>query len=227
MLTSAPLKGKVLAAVLLLAAGGACGKSLDLTPYRIASIEEEIDLARSAAPPSISADAEVLVLGDQGYKRAIAGKNGFVCIVERSWGAGFEDPQFWNAKIRGPICFNSIAARSALASYLARTKDVLAGHTTQELIHLAEVSQAKATWIPAPGAMCYMMSKLGHLSDSDGHWHPHLMFFVANSDAASWGANLAGSPVIAAKDPSDPITTFMVPVGQWSDGTRDEAAAHP
>src|SRR5215471_21033966 len=34
--------------------------------YRIASREDEIALARSAAPPSISADAEVLVLGSRG-----------------------------------------------------------------------------------------------------------------------------------------------------------------
>ena len=40
------------------------------------------------APPSISADAEVLVLGSQGYETAVKGKNGFVCFVERSWTAG-------------------------------------------------------------------------------------------------------------------------------------------
>jgi hypothetical protein len=26
------------------------------------------------------------------------------------------------------------------------------------------------------GAMCYMTSKRGYLSDRDGHWHPRLMF---------------------------------------------------
>src|SRR5215472_18639322 len=41
--------------------------------YRIANREEEIALARSAAPPSISADATVLVLGRRGYETAVKG----------------------------------------------------------------------------------------------------------------------------------------------------------
>ena len=45
----------------------------------------EILLARSAAPDSISSDAKILVLGRQGYETAVRGKNGFVCMVERSW----------------------------------------------------------------------------------------------------------------------------------------------
>ena len=72
----------------------------------------EIALARSAAPPSISQDAEIMVLGQHSYKTAIKGKNGFVCMVWRSWTAGTDDPEFWNSKLRAPICFNSAAARS-------------------------------------------------------------------------------------------------------------------
>ena len=28
------------------------------------------------------------------------------------------------------------------------------------------------------------------------HWHPHLMFHIPKTDAATWGANLPGSPVV-------------------------------
>lgn len=73
-----------------------------------------------------------------------------------------------------------------------------------------------------PGAMCYMMSKQGHLNDRAGHWQPHLMFFVPAADAAAWGANLDGSPIYAMKDTLDRYTLFLVPIGKWSDGT----AAH-
>src|SRR5215469_3097262 len=71
------------------------------TPYpSMAPIEQylmedrnsEIALARSAAPESISRDAGVMVLGRHGYETAIKGKNGFVCIVERSWTAPIDDP---------------------------------------------------------------------------------------------------------------------------------------
>ena len=64
-----------------------------------------------------------------------------------------------------------------------------------------------------------MMSKQGYLGDTAGHWHPHLMFFVARTDGAAWGADLAGSPVFAAQDDPEPVTTFFVPVPKWSDGT--------
>jgi hypothetical protein len=52
--------------------------------YLMEDRNAEIALARSAAPESISRDAEVMVLGRPGYETAIEGKNGFMCIVERS-----------------------------------------------------------------------------------------------------------------------------------------------
>src|SRR5271156_483120 len=66
--------------------------------YRIASTAAEIALARSAAPKSISGDADVLTLGVHGYETAAKGKNGFTCLVERSWADDFDDAEFWNPK---------------------------------------------------------------------------------------------------------------------------------
>jgi hypothetical protein len=76
----------------------------------------EIALARSAALKSISRDAEVMVLGRHGYEIAVKGKNDFVCIMQRSWTAGIEDPDFWNPKLRAAICFNTPAARTTFPS---------------------------------------------------------------------------------------------------------------
>jgi hypothetical protein len=67
--------------------------------------------------------------------------------------------------------------------------------------------------------MCYMLSKRQYLSDAGKSWHPHLMFFVPGDAAKNWGANLPGSPVIAANDPEEGVTIFMVWVAEWSDGT--------
>jgi hypothetical protein len=47
------------------------------------------------------------------------------------------------------------------------------------------------------------------------------MFFVPLTDPAAWGADATGSPIIAAKVDQDRLTIFLVPVGQWSDGTAD------
>jgi len=80
--------------------------------------------------------------------------------------------------------------------------------------------------MPEAGAMSYMMSKAGNLGDSVGHWCPHLMFHVPKTDDASWGADLAGSPVLfndEYRDVPEPETIFMVRVSHWSDGT---AAPH-
>ncbi len=57
-----------------------------LEQYLIADRAAEIALARSAAPAAVSDGAEVLVLGRDGYTTAVKGDNGFVCLVERSWG---------------------------------------------------------------------------------------------------------------------------------------------
>jgi hypothetical protein len=182
----------------------------------------EIALARSAAPESISRDAEVMVLGRHGYETAIQGKNGFVCIVERSWTAPIDDPNFWNPKLRGPICFNAAAARSYLLRTIKKTDLILAGRTKAQMME-AIVAAIDKKELPAmePGAMCYMLSKQGYLSDRDGHWHPHLMFFYSRTDPAAWGAGLPGSPIFAFNDTWEHLTTFLVPVREWSDGTAD------
>src|SRR5260370_2139483 len=97
--------------------------------------DAEIALARSAAPESISRDAEVLVLGRHGYETAVKGKNGFVCVVERSWMSAFDSPEFWNPKLRGPLCFNPPATRTILPLTFKRTELVLAGLSKTQIIH--------------------------------------------------------------------------------------------
>jgi hypothetical protein len=191
--------------------------------YRVASVAEEVALARSAANVAVSGDAEVMVLGSHGYETAAKGTNGFVCLVERSWATTFDDPQFWNAKLRAPHCFNAAAARSVMPAYLKRTELVLAGLPKEQVeARMKEAVAKKVIGAPEQGAMCYMMSKQGYLNDHDGHWHPHLMFFLPTTEAAKWGANLDGSPVFAAQGNPEPVTTFLVPVMAWSDGTVEE-----
>jgi hypothetical protein len=187
----------------------------------------EIALARSAAPESISRDAEVLFLGRHGYETAVKGKNGFVCIVERSWTAGIDDPDFWNPKLRAPICFNSPAARFNVPLNIKKTELVLAGQSKAQMFdNIKAAFDKKELPTLESGAMCYMMSKQGYLSDRDGHWHPHLMFFVPQTDAQTWGANLPGSPILASEDTPDRLTVFLIPVAKWSDGTAAPAGEH-
>jgi hypothetical protein len=182
----------------------------------------EIALAQSAAPETISRDAEVMVLGPHGYETAIQGKNGFVCLVERSWTSPIDDPGFWNPKGRAPICFNGAAARSYVPRTIKKTELILAGRTKAQMMEaIIAAIDKKELPVIEPGAMCYMLSKQGYLSDSVGHWHPHLMFFYSQTDPATWGVGQQGSPIYAFNDTWEHLTTFLVPVRQWSDGTDD------
>ena len=191
--------------------------------YLIADRASEIALARSAAPDSISRDAEVRVLGRHGYETAAPGKNGFVCLVERSWTAPIDDPDFWNPKLRSPICFNAAAARSYLPRVLKKTESILAGRTKRQMMDAIVAGIERKEFPPIePGAMCYMLSKQGYLSERDGRWHPHLMFFVPQTEPGAWGADLPGSPILAFKDNWERVTVFLIPVSTWSDGTADQ-----
>jgi hypothetical protein len=198
-----------------------------LDQYLMTDRNAEIALARSAAPPSISSDAMVLVLEKTGYETAAEGKNGFTCLVERAWMSPFDSPEFWNPKMRGPICYNPAAVRTILPYTINRTKLALTGLSKAQIHENITAAMAKnGLPVPEAGAMSYMLSKAGNLGDSVGHWCPHLMFHVPRTDDASWGADLAGSPVLfndQYRDVPEPEIIFMVTVPQWSDGT---AAPH-
>ncbi len=191
-----------------------------LSQYLIANRAEEISLAKSAAPAAVADHAEVLVLGEHGYETAVKGTNGFVCFVCRSWDMSFDSPQFWNPKIRSPQCDNVTSARSVLPRYLTRTEWVLAGISKAEIQKREAAEWAAGTLkAPEPGAMCYMMSKGGYLSDGVGPWRPHVMFFAPRTDDAAWGANLPGSPIASDSASYEQTSIFFVVVPNWSDGT--------
>jgi hypothetical protein len=197
-------------------------KMAPVDEYLMTDKDAEVALARSAAPDSISRDAEVLILGRHGFKTAVKGKNGFICIVGRGWTSA-PDADYWNPKVRVPMCVNAPAAHSYLLRITKLTELGLAGRAPAQAEKVVAAAVARKELPPmAPGAMCYMMSKQGYLNDSAGHWHPHVMFFLPTTEAAKWGANLDGSPVYAAQGAPEPVTTFMVPVMTWSDGTVEE-----
>ena len=198
--------------------------------------DAEIALARSAAPSAISSDAAVMILGKNGYESAVEGKNGFVCIVERGWMNSFNSPEFWSPKTRGAECFNPPAARTVVPYTYFRTQLVLAGKSKAEIKESIKAAIERKE-LPAleAGAMCFMMSKDAYLTDAGGHNMAHLMFYTPLMDGAVWGANpiddsnhvsfkFPNSPIFLTPqflgDP-EPINNFIVPTGEWSDGTPD------
>jgi hypothetical protein len=187
-----------------------------LESYLEKSEANEIALAQSAAPPSISRAADILMFDSHGYHRAVTGTNGWTCMVQRSWNNTFDNREFWNPKIRVPICFNAAAGRSVMPVYLERTKWVLAKRSLA-----AVAAESKKHTVPDPerGSFAMMMSKNGYLADGVGPAGPHVMVFLANTPRVAWGADLPGSPVGATPGDKPSITVFFLPARTWSDGT--------
>ena len=183
--------------------------------------DTEIALARSAAPDAISRDATVLVLTDHGYVTAVEGKNGFVCVVERAWMSPDNSPDFWNPKMRGPLCFNPPAARSILPSTIERTKLAIAGKSKDEIIAANKAAYDSKQVPPLePGSMSYMMSKRSCLTAKCGNL-AHVMIYTPHGDPAYWGNDVPNSPIMLNPQFKDvaPIDVWVIGVGKWSDGT--------
>jgi hypothetical protein len=182
---------------------------------------DEIALARSSGPPSVTAHASILVLGKQGYYVAVKGNNGWVCLVGRSWTTDFDDPEFWNPKGRGPACLNPPAVRSVLPQYVERTTWALAGDSREAIAMKAQAAYASHHFTdPAPDSFALMLSKQGYLLGVDGPWLPHVMPFIAYNQVATWAVGWDGSPIIAPTymGPYEPIP-IAIPVRRWSDGS--------
>jgi len=206
-------------------AGTKYTKMAPVDQYLMADRNAEVALARSAAPESIARDAGVMVLTRHGFEAAVKGTNGFVCIVGRGWTSAAE-ADYWNPKVRVPMCVNAAAVRSYLVRLTKETEWGLAGRTPAQMNAAISAALARKELPPMePGAMCYMMGKQGYGGDSKPHWPAHLMFFYTDVDPAIWGANQPGSPIIAVADPVEHLTQFVIPVQHWSDGTEYRAGS--
>jgi hypothetical protein len=215
----------VLAGILGVVAAAGPDSMAPISQYMM-SPAAEIELARSAAPASISQHATVMVLGAHGYAVGAQGTNGFVCIVERGWTQPFGASDFWSARVRAPICYNAAAARTVLPYTYRRAELALSGTSRSQMQQrIVAAIDAHTLPTPAPGAMAYMMSKSQYLNEDAKAWYSHVMVFTAMSDGAnagaSWGADRVGSPVVfdARDKMPEPWACFFIPVAYWSDGS--------
>jgi hypothetical protein len=184
--------------------------------------DAEIEMARSAAPASISANAEVLVMTKTGYVVAAKGSNGWVCMVGRMWSAGLDDPEFWNPKGRGAACLNPAAVQTVLPFYIARARWALAGDTREQIAQKSQAAYANHQFTE-PRGFALMLSKESYLNDGvKGPWRPHIMPFVAKDKLAAWGAGFAGSPILSPATATfrsyEPVTIVIL-APRWSDGS--------
>lgn len=176
--------------------------------------DAEIALARSAAPASISGDAEIMVLGAKNFEIAVRGKNGYLCAVGRAFAGPVSNPEFWNPKNRSPICLNPPAVRSLWPYALKQTGMALAGASKEQITDAIRTAVAKKELgTPENGSMAYMMSKEAYLTDRGSHNLAHVMFELPAN-----GVFRNDPDYFVSWEPA-PVIEFNVPVGQWSDGS--------
>jgi hypothetical protein len=181
--------------------------------------DAEIALARTAAPASISRDAEILVLGQKNFETAVKGTNGYLCVVGRAFAGPLNNPEFWNPKNRSPICWNPPAVRSLWPYAVKETGMALAGASKAQIVEAIKAAVAKKELgVPEAGSMAYMMSKEAYLTDRGDHNLAHVMFELPRNGVLQDDPNY-----FVSWDPA-PVIEFNVPVGQWSDGTEIAAS---
>jgi hypothetical protein len=93
----------------------------------------EVALARSAAPASVSHAATIMVLGEDGYRTAVAGSNGTVCLVIRPFGGPSYIREHYDPAYQVPECLDQHAAEVILPLQLRRAELAARGLTRAEI----------------------------------------------------------------------------------------------
>lgn len=187
------------------------GQTTDSIP--VLTEAQEIALARSAAPPEVSADATVLVLRDGRYVAAARGSSPVTCMVSRSLPLSLE-----------PICYDPEASRTILPMEIARVEMRLGGVPLEEVERrLESMIEEGELAVPDRPAMAYMMSSAQVLyADADtrvGSWMPHIHLYVPYATAEDFGASAGRSAPAAWEvvDAGEPTANLVIKVRDFVD----------
>lgn len=167
----------------------------------------EVPLARSAAPPEISAKAGVWFWNGRGsYVSGIPSSNGVNCFVSRLWIPSVE-----------PHCFDEEASATILPILIRRIELYYEGKSTAEVeTAIAEGLKSGTFRLPKRPAVTYMMSAAQQLVGGDGQavgaWQPHLMIYYPNWSGAQAGLPGFVSGVGFVENPDTPFSALIVPL---------------
>jgi len=180
--------------------------------------EAEGALAKSAAPEKISAGATIKILTASGYKVAAQGDNGFVCMVLRGWAAAMsttaaERDLVYDAKLRAPHCFDSIASRTVVPLQELQARLGMEGKGPDQIAETVQAAYAKGE-LPKMEtvAFAYMFSADSDLGRGLGAWHPHMMVYTPNYDNSMLGGNKpdSGLPIVGNGGTQFAVTVIPV-----------------
>lgn len=174
--------------------------------------DQEVSLARSAAPAQVSTAATVMVLSDRGFTVAQKGTNGVTCLVSRSWPESIE-----------PVCYDAEASSTIMPIEIRQVELYREGRSREEVDReIAEGLRMGKYRLPRRPAVGYMMSSGQVLYDEDGKlvgkWQPHLMIYYPYLTEADLGLGTIPSTQAAmVVDPGTPRAQIMVVVRSFVD----------
>ena len=181
------------------------------TDYVRLDENEEIRLARSAAPDVVSAEAAIWVLRDNGYEIAIQGTNENECFVARSMPMSLE-----------PVCYDAEAAATILPWEFRYFELRTGGKSSEERERiLAEFIGSGELPMPKRPAMSYMMSSAQRLYDSEsgrsaGNWKPHLMLYIPYLTDKDMGL-MESTPTLQVARSGTPVAYLVIVVPEFVD----------
>ncbi len=177
--------------------------------YTKLSHTDEIRLAMSAGPLSVSKDADVYVLGAGGFEKAVHGTNGFSCMVIRAAA---------DKTILAPHCFSPDATETVLPGKLAEGELQMRGLSQSEIeSELLKAFEDGSLPLPEGDAYAYMLSAGQHLGPA-GQWRPHFMLYMpyaTNEDVGGSPAN--PSFPFVGPEIGHPHSTMVIVMTQFVD----------
>jgi hypothetical protein len=167
-------------------------------------VDAQIAIARAAGPP-VSAKATIYVLGRSGYVRAVAGTNGFTCLITRD-----------RPDTMAPECYDATGTASDVPVQLFIEEQRAKGVAEPAIAAEVEARYQKGTFAaPTKPGICYMMSDHNYLIDPETkeliHFPGHLMFYAPNLTAADVGEGPGAPYLTHAGHPDNLMVVIPAP----------------
>jgi len=141
-----------------------------------------------------------------------------VRMVLRGWAAAIsttaaERDRVYDAQLRAPHCFDSVASRTVLSLQELQTKLGMEGKGPDQIAEAVQAAYAKGE-LPKmeAGAFAYMFSADQNLGLGLGAWHPHMMVYAPHYENSMLGGNkpVSGLPLVGNSGTRFAVTVIPV-----------------
>ncbi len=181
----------------------------------------ETDLALSALPAHLRADAGLYLLERGGYALIRESSNGFECLVRRS---GVIPGNYSDAIL--PICYDKVGSKSVLQAVIDEVAMLELNMDREEVKSIITERWTNGDYdLPGHG-ISYMLSPVFRVNGRMGGYVPHLMFYGPYmTDDAVGASDDRFDYVPFVQAPGLPSAVMVAPVGEKERLLIEEAEA--